>query len=183
MSLYGATKLSNEIIANALSKGSRTSVLGLRFFSVYGPWGRPDMAYFRIISNLISGTKFDLFGSGLKSRDFTYIDDVVESIFELTKVFDADYVGGISDIVNIGGGNPHSVIEMIDILEELTHKRITFERLANDSKDVDRTSASTLKLKSIIGVAPKISLREGLKRTFDWANQDEVRSRLPNWVN
>jgi UDP-glucuronate 4-epimerase len=183
VSLYGATKLSNEIIANSLASNTNTSVLGLRFFSVYGPWGRPDMAYFRLISNLISGTHFNLFGSGAKSRDFTFIDDVVESVFMLTNTFDPNSVGGKADVINIGGGNPHSINEMINILESIASRRVSFDRMEEDSKDVDRTSASIVKLKELVGVVPKTTLYDGLLTTYNWANLPEIRSELDNWVS
>ena len=112
-SFYGSTKLANELLTPTLIKNSATKARGLRFFTVYGPWGRPDMAYFRMIANVISGTSFNFFGDGSIERDFTYIDDVVNSVISLMSEMDARKPG-YSDVVNLGGGRPLSLNYLLD---------------------------------------------------------------------
>jgi UDP-glucuronate 4-epimerase len=113
-SFYGATTLSNETLSRSLIPGSNTRARGMRFFTVYGPEGRPDMAYFRIVSSLLEGTEFELFGDGSIERDFTFIDDCTRMI----QLLESDLQGksvGYSDIVNIGGGHPISMNKLIEI--------------------------------------------------------------------
>jgi UDP-glucuronate 4-epimerase len=102
-SLYGATKLSNEIIASSASRETGIRTRGLRFFTVYGPWGRPDMVYFRIGASVLIGKEFTLNGDGSLLRDFTYIDDVVKSVLLLERQLRIEPIG-FADVINIGGG-------------------------------------------------------------------------------
>jgi UDP-glucuronate 4-epimerase len=181
ISFYGATKLSNEILAASRVRGSSTRVRGLRFFTVYGPWGRPDMAYFRIASSLISGTEFKLFGNGSIRRDFTFIDDVIESVFRLSAELNQHPIG-YSDIVNVGGGKPASLLELIQAFEQITHKNLNLKKMDSFPGDVKETISDTSYQKSIIGFVPKIDLTVGATKFLEWALEPGVARHLDEWV-
>ena len=134
-SFYGATKLADELLTPTLLKNSSTSARALRFFTVYGPWGRPDMAYFRMIANVISGSEFNFYGDGSIERDFTYIDDAVNSIIALMDELQTREPG-YSDVVNLGGGRPLSMNYLLETIRELTGKKVQFNRLETNSNDV-----------------------------------------------
>lgn len=180
-SFYGATKLSNESLANALVKDSFTRARGMRFFTVYGPFGRPDMAYFRIISSLINGTPFRLFGDGSVERDFTFIEDCVNMIKLLEQEL-GNHDAGFADVVNIGGGNPVSINSLIKITGDLLNTNINLSRHASDPKDVARTMADSSRLVRLIGVKPERKLEDGLIMTIRWAKEDVTGLELMNWV-
>ena len=181
VSYYGASKLCNEILAGTASKISGMSAVGLRFFTVYGPYGRPDMAYFRLLAQVLSGYKFELFGDGSVLRDFTFVEDTVHALYLLLVSQQKGNFEG-SHIFNIGGGKPASMLDMIAEVEKLAGRELVFEKLASFSGDVKSTHANTDKLNQAIGFIPKVSLAEGLKRTYDWSNQKEMRESLKNWA-
>ena len=180
-SFYGATKLSNEILTNSVIRGSKTRARGLRFFTVYGPAGRPDMAYFRIINSLINGSNFTLFGDGSIERDFTYIDDCVEMIIKLSEEL-VDHKEGFSDIVNIGGGHPVSMDKLIEIASKELNKELAITKTAKNPKDVLKTMADSSYLMSLIGKKPQIKLEEGIKKTIQWATEQVTPEQLESWV-
>jgi UDP-glucuronate 4-epimerase len=180
-SFYGATKLSNESLANALVKDSLTRARGMRFFTVYGPSGRPDMAYFRIISSLINGTEFQLFGDGSIERDFTFIEDCVKMISLLGEEL-GKHEAGFSDVVNIGGGQPVSISKLIEIASDLLNSEISLSIHASNPKDVFRTMADSSRLTSLIGVKPERKLEDGLEMTIQWAKDDVTPLQLMNWA-
>ena len=122
-SFYGATKLTNELLTPTLLKNSATRARGLRFFTVYGPWGRPDMAYFRMIANVLSGSEFTLYGDGSAQRDFTYIGDVINLVNLLTKEL-TGRTSGFNDVVNLGGGKPYSILDLVELITNLSGNRI-----------------------------------------------------------
>jgi UDP-glucuronate 4-epimerase len=181
LSFYGATKLSNELITPTLLRGSSTRVRGLRFFTVYGPWGRPDMAYFRLINSALNNETFNLYGNGKASRDFTYIDDVVSAIDKLhsdlqSRAFE------FSDIVNVGGGNPASMLEMIDIISGYTKIKLNIKELGKHHNDVDSTNADPSYLESLVGSSPKTKLQDGLAQVVEWGRVPEIKGLLPEWI-
>ena len=180
-SYYGTTKLFNEHAARILAKGTKTKTRGLRFFTVYGPMGRPDMAYFRIASSLLTSTEFQLFGDGNIRRDFTYIDDVTESIILL-----AEQLNGMSDVqsdvVNVGGGRPQSIRELIQATEELTGRKLRILESAAHISDVKQTEADTRLIEELTGFKPSIPIEEGMARFLDWANKENIIENLKNWV-
>jgi UDP-glucuronate 4-epimerase len=183
ISFYGASKLSNELLASALVRGSRTNARGLRFFTVYGPWGRPDMAYFRIAEALKNGSQFKLFGSGEVIRDFTYIDDIIYSTLLLAEELDSRKESGFSDVVNIGGGKPSSMKQLITAFEIVSQSKLQIKQLAHVEKDVNQTIASLNLQSQLIGFTPKVSLEEGVKQVFKWANNPLVTSKLNSWAS
>lgn len=180
-SYYGVTKFANELAASALFSQSNTAARGLRFFTVYGPWGRPDMAYFRIMSNLISETKFTLFGDGSIKRDFTYIDDVVEAAIELGVQLQT-CAPGFHDVVNIGGGRPVSMGRIIEISEELTKKNLNFEQMESDKNDSRITVSDTNYLRSLVKFSPKVEVESGLEKFYRWATRAANQESLKDWV-
>lgn len=181
ISFYGATKLSNEILASSGRQQTRTKSRGLRFFTVYGPWGRPDMAYFRILASLLDGYDFPMFGTGNVLRDFTHINDVTESILKLDHQLSSE-VEGFADVVNVGGGKPSTLSEMIGVLEDLLGKKIAARLEIADSNDVLRTCADSSYLMSLTNQLPATSLESGLSDVIRWATNDEVRPKLRSWA-
>ena len=180
-SYYGATKYSNEIAARALFAGTNQKVLGLRFFSVYGPMGRPDMAYFRLLRAALLDTEFNLFGDGTIKRDFTYIDDVIQSILNLiAKCRESDF--SFCDVINIGGGQPMSMKDLIDTVSSLTQKNLKINYLDQNKDDSKLTCASTKKLFEWTESIPKVTLLEGIERVYSWMNSKEVLPLLNKWV-
>jgi UDP-glucuronate 4-epimerase len=181
-SFYGASKLSNEIFVKSVLTHSETKAAGMRFFTVYGPWGRPDMAYFRILTSVLTGAKFELFGDGSIRRDFTYIDDTVSGIIALFENA-SKLETGKPEIFNIGGGNPASISELILEIEKIagsTVKRVTKNEI---SGDVRETIANPAKLQAFTGFTPQISLEKGLRKFYDWSTREEIASQLHDWVS
>ncbi len=180
-SFYGATKLANELLTPTLIKNSSTKARGMRFFTVYGPWGRPDMAYFRMIANAIVGSPFSFFGDGSVERDFTYIDDTVNSIIALIKELETRPTG-YSDILNLGGGRPLSMNYLLEQVSKMAGAEVQFERTLANSNDVNRTMADATLLKSLTGSKPAIVLEDGLVQVITWAKQEGVSKHLEGWV-
>lgn len=184
VSLYAATKKSNELMAHAYSKLYNIPSTGLRFFTVYGPAGRPDMAYFSFTNKLRSGERIQLFNYGKCKRDFTYIDDIVEGIVCVLQLPPARKNGedGLPippyAVYNIGNGHPESVTDFLDVLQqELIRARVLpkdydfeahRELVPMQPGDVPVTYADTTELERDFGFKPKTGLREGLRRFAEW---------------
>jgi UDP-glucuronate 4-epimerase len=180
VSLYAATKKSNELMAHTYSHLYGIPTTGLRFFTVYGPWGRPDMAYFSFTKSIIEGKPIRVFNHGKMERDFTYIDDIVLGIVKLINRppmpnpnWD-ERVDSISTsfapykIYNIGNNEPVSLMRFIGVLEGLIGKKA--EKIFMDMQpgDVLRTYADVTDLERDIGFRPSTSIEEGLARFVDW---------------
>ena len=180
-SFYGSTKLANELLAPTLVKNSATIARGLRFFTVYGPWGRPDMAYFRMISNVIAGTDFNFFGDGSIERDFTFISDAVSSVINLTIELDGRKPG-FSDVVNLGGGRPLSMNYLLETVGSLTGKTVEFQRLETNKNDAKKTMSDSTYIQELIGSKPNIKLEDGISKTIEWASRDVISKNLDKWV-
>ncbi len=180
-SLYGVTKLSNELFAEIQSKSSNLRFRGLRYFTVYGPWGRPDMAYFRIAAAALGQGKFTLFGDGTIKRDFTYIDDVVENTIalfrDLTKQDEK-----FNDIVNIGGSRPLEMNYLIDLISKKGSHKIDLARGEESKLDSQITMADNSYLKSILGELKFTDLEEGIENLMKWASQENVKPSLSDWI-
>ncbi len=181
VSIYGATKRANEILAPTYVRGSSTRARGLRFFTVYGPWGRPDMAYFRLINSGINKTEFTRFGDGHVKRDFTYISDITQQISGLHKELQSQKKG-FSDIVNIGGGNPHSLNDLIESVNSKLGSDIHVLTSDMNPNDTLYTCADVSLQNSLTGFVPKVSLSEGIKETIEWASRSDVALNLNRWV-
>ena len=180
-SFYGSTKLANELLVPTLVKNSETVARGLRFFTVYGPWGRPDMAYFRMIANAIVGTEFNFFGDGSIERDFTFINDAVKSVVNLTLELESRKPG-FSDVVNLGGGRPLSMNYLLEIVGSLTGKKVSFERYDTNLNDARKTMSDPSYIQKLISSKPSTKLEDGISMTIDWASRKEISSNLDKWV-
>jgi UDP-glucuronate 4-epimerase len=181
VSIYGATKRANEILAPTYVRGSSTRARGLRFFTVYGPWGRPDMAYFRLINSGINKTEFTRFGDGHVKRDFTYISDITQQISGLHKELQS-HEKGFSDIVNIGGGNPHSLNDLIESVNSKLGSDIHVLTSGMNPNDTLYTCADVSLQNSLTGFVPKVTLSEGIKETIEWASSRDISLNLDRWV-
>jgi len=180
-SFYGATKLANELLTPTLIQNSSTAARGLRFFTVYGPWGRPDMAYFRMIANVISGSEFNFFGDGSVERDFTFIDDAVNSVISLTTELQKRKPG-YSDVVNLGGGRPLSMNYLLQTVSSISKIEVKFNRLNSNSNDAKKTMSDSKYIESLIGSKPNTKLEDGIAKTIEWAMREDISSSLNNWV-
>jgi UDP-glucuronate 4-epimerase len=168
-------------MAQSIAKKFPIKIRGLRYFTVYGPWGRPDMSYFRVIESLVNNQTFKLFGDGQIRRDFTYIDDVVRSCVLLGRELDAREAG-FHDIVNVGGGNPESISDMVHELERLTGKSLKVEIHPSNASDVKVTHSDSQYLESLIGKHSFTRLSEGLKKILAWAENSVSKDELRSWV-
>ena len=173
VSLYAATKKSNELFAHCYSKLYNIPTTGLRFFTVYGPAGRPDMAYFGFTNKLLKGETIQIFNYGNCRRDFTYVDDIVEGVWRVMQGAPAPYA-----VYNIGGGQPENLLDFVNILqEELVRAGVLpadfdfeahKELVPMQPGDVPVTYADTSALERDFGFTPKITLREGLRKFAEW---------------
>ena len=180
-SFYGATKLANELLTPTLIQNSSTAARGLRFFTVYGPWGRPDMAYFRMIANVVSGAEFNFFGDGSIERDFTFIDDAINSVIELTTELQKRK-SGYSDVVNIGGGRPLSINYLLQTVSSISKKEVRFNRLNSNTNDSKKTMSDSKYIESLIDSKPSTKLEDGIAETIEWAMRKDISTNLNNWV-
>jgi len=169
VSLYAATKKSNELMAHSYSHLFKLPATGLRFFTVYGPWGRPDMAYFSFAEKMARGATIPVFAEGLLTRDFTYIDDIVEGVVRLLfKPTPASDTSAPHAVFNIGNHNPVRVLDFIQTLEEVTGIEARKEFLPMQPGDVPATHASIDKLKAWVDFAPVTPLATGLANFWAW---------------
>ena len=180
-SFYGSTKLANELLVPTLVKNSETIARGLRFFTVYGPWGRPDMAYFRMIANVIAGAEFNFFGDGSIERDFTFISDAVGSVINLALELE-ERKPGFSDVVNLGGGRPLSMNYLMEVVGSLTGKKVSFERFETNLNDAHKTMSDASYIQNLIGSKPSTKLEDGISKTIEWASRNEISANLDKWV-
>ena len=184
VSLYAATKKSNELFAHCYSKLYNIPTTGLRFFTVYGPAGRPDMAYFGFTNKLLKGETIQIYNFGNCRRDFTYVDDIVEGIVRVMQGAPERKNGedGLPvppyAVYNIGGGQPENLLDFVNILQEellragVLPKDFNFEEhkqlVAMQPGDVPVTYADSTALERDFGFTPKITLREGLRKFAEW---------------
>lgn len=176
LSLYGATKLANELMAHAYAHLFALPATGLRFFTVYGPWGRPDMAVWLFTKAILEGSPLRLFNSGHMRRDFTYIDDAVEAVVRLIKRPPEDAPSDPSEkpskppcrVYNVGNSRPVEVIEMVRLLEKVTGRTGRCELLPMRSIDVLETYADNTELERAVGFSPGTPLQVGLQRFVEW---------------
>ena len=169
VSLYAATKKSNELMAHSYSHLFKLPATGLRFFTVYGPWGRPDMAYFSFAEKMARGATIPVFAEGLLTRDFTYIDDIVEGVVRLLfKPTPATPTSAPHTVFNIGNHNPVQVLDFIQTLENVMGIEAQKEFLPMQPGDVPATHASIDKLKAWVDFAPTTPLADGLARFWTW---------------
>ena len=169
VSLYAATKKSDELMAYAYSNLYNIKVTGLRFFTVYGPFGRPDMAYFSFTNAITNDQEIKVFNNGDMYRDFTYVDDIVTGIISLLDKIPSMDLNGVSyKIYNIGNNNPVKISDFIEILEQELNRVAKKIYLPMQPGDVYETYADIDDLKKVTGFAPKTSLKEGLHKFIVW---------------
>ena len=146
--------------------------VGLRFFTVYGPWGRPDMAYFKFTKNIINDVPIEVYGNGEMSRDFTYIDDIVHGILELVNIDNKKlFTDNVPfEILNLGNDSPVELNEFISIIEKTIGKKAIKQFLEIQPGDVKRTSANLKKTQSKINFFPKTKIEAGLPKFIEWYN-------------
>jgi UDP-glucuronate 4-epimerase len=162
VSLYGATKRANELMAHAYSHLFQIPCTGLRYFTVYGPWGRPDMALFLFTEAILKSRPINVYNYGRMRRDFTYIDDIVEgTVAALEKPF-------AYEIFNLGNSNATELMDFIGIIEEELGREAKKNMMPLQPGDVLETSADIQKSKEMIGFIPKTSLREGIRHFVAW---------------
>ena len=180
VSLYAATKKSNELMAHSYAHLYGIPCTGLRFFTVYGPWGRPDMAYFKFADKMMKGEPIDVYNNGDMMRDFTYIDDIIEGVVRLldqpatsSPDWKADTPDAASSnapyrIYNIGNNNPEQLMDMISYLEEAMGKKAVINYKPMQPGDVYQTYADIDALEQAVGFKPSTSLQDGLQKFTAW---------------
>ena len=180
VSLYAATKKANELMAHSYSHLYRLPVTGLRFFTVYGPWGRPDMAYFSFTRAIVEGRPIDVFNGGKMLRDFTYIDDIVEGVIRIADTIpaadplwnseapDPSSSNAPYRIYNIGNSVPVPLLDFIGLLEDSLGRRAEKRFLPMQAGDVQATYADVKALKDAVGFSPSTPLREGIRHFVEW---------------
>jgi len=166
VSLYGATKKSNELMAHAYSHLYKIPVTGLRFFTVYGPWGRPDMVYFKFTRAILDATPITIFNYGKLKRDFTYIDDIVQGVVDVMNIIPEGEI--LYRLFNIGNSDPVDLLNFIEKLENILNKQAKKEMLPMQQGDVLTTFADTTKLEEYCGYKPYTPLEKGLKKFVEW---------------
>ncbi len=171
LNLYAASKKSNELMGFTYANLYNIPCVGLRFFTVYGPWGRPDMAYFKFTKNIIKNIPIDVHGNGKMYRDFTYIDDIVDAILKLINVKNEKLFLNKKvnyDIFNVGNENPVNLEYFISIIENCLGKSAKINFLDSQPGEVERTSANMIKLRRTINYLPKTKIEEGIPKFIEW---------------
>ncbi|KTC65747.1 protein capI (plasmid) [Legionella adelaidensis] len=180
LTIYAASKKANELIAHSYSHLYQLPTTGLRFFTVYGPWGRPDMAFFSFTKDILEGNPIKIFNNGQMQRDFTYIDDIVVGISTaLTKIPQPtnDWLAETPNpafsnapyqVFNIGCGQPVALMDYIEAIEDALGKKAIKEFYPMQKGDVLSTHADTLRLQEYLGYKPSIPVREGVRNFVNW---------------
>ncbi len=159
---YGVTKLAAEHLSELYRHNFGVSTVSLRYFTVYGPRQRPDMGFHRFINDLLAGKPLSIFGSGEQTRDFTFIDDIVEANLA------AAALEGVEGVYNLGGGSRVTLLEVLRTLADVAGRPLELNHLPEQAGDVKHTEADTSRAREKLGYAPRVSLREGLTRQVAW---------------
>lgn len=187
LSFYAATKKSMELMAHTYAHLHKLPITAFRFFTVYGPWGRPDMALFKFVKAMLEDQEIEVYGQGQMSRDFTYIDDLVTGILNLSRIIpnEANRVShdtlshqGPYRVVNIGGGQPVGVLDFIESIEKVMGKPAKRRMLPMQQGDVPRTYASPELLVALTGEKPEIGLDQGVRAFVQWYLEHRVELQL-----
>ncbi len=175
---YAATKRSNELIAHAYSSLFKIPTTGLRFFTVYGPWGRPDMALYKFTKNIMDGKKIEVFNYGNHERDFTYVEDIAKAVSKLCfkipkkkkilKESNPSSSKAPFEIFNIGNNKPVKLMHYIKLIEKNLNKKAKIKFLPIQPGDIKNTLSSNIKLNNYINYKPKITAESGVKKFVDW---------------
>ena len=171
-SKYGLSKLGNESYASIFSNSTNISTIGLRFFSVYGPWGRPDMAYYLFTSSITNDKKIHLNNNGNMFRDWTYIDDVINGIIESMKYLLSENKQVKNKIINLGNDTPVETKKLLCMLErKLNKKAVVVNKTSKNEAYI--THADITKAKNLLGYQPKVSLEKGIDKFLNWYKKYE----------
>jgi UDP-glucuronate 4-epimerase len=178
LTLYAASKKAGELMAHSYAHLHKVPTTAFRFFTVYGPWGRPDMALFKFVDNILRDKPIDIYGEGKMSRDFTYIDDLVESIIRLVGVVpgEGNRVQGADTlsrhapfrVINIGGGQPVPLMEFVEAVEQAVGRPASRNMLPMQQGDVPRTYAAPDLLQALTGFCPSIPVSLGVPKFVEW---------------
>ena len=179
VSFYAATKKSNEMMAHSYSHLYGLPTTGLRFFTVYGPWGRPDMALFKFTKNILEGKPIDVYNHGDMQRDFTYVDDIVEGISRVVSlvpegkdIVQGNYPTNQSSapytIFNIGNGKPVNLMDYVHELERVLDKKAEINFMPMQAGDVQKTYASTDNLLKAVDYLPEVGIEQGIREFVEW---------------
>jgi UDP-glucuronate 4-epimerase len=180
LSLYAATKKSNELMAHTYSYLYELPATGLRFFTVYGPWGRPDMSLFKFTKNIIEGKPIDIYNNGNHRRDFTYIDDIIEGVVRVMDKIpqtNPEWSGDEPDpgtssasyrLYNIGNNNPVELMRYIEVIENCIGEKAKKNFLPMQPGDVPESYADIDDLKNITGFTPTTKIETGVAKFIDW---------------
>ena len=181
ITLYAATKLANEAMAHSYAHLFHIPCTGLRFFTVYGPWGRPDMSPIKFLSAILEGRPIDVYGQGRMQRDFTYVDDIVDGVLaalDRPAVVDPDWdplkpdpaTSGVAPwrVFNLGAGRPVDLMRYIQVFEEKLGKKAILNMMPMQPGDVTNTEADVAATAEALGYRPKVSIEEGVGRFVDW---------------
>ena len=185
LTLYAATKKAKEAMAHSYAHLWDIPTTAFRFFTVYGPWGRPDMALFKFVAAILAGKPIEIYGDGEMRRDFTYIDDLVEAIVRLIDCVPETgkpvTVEGVTDslspvapwrVVNIGNGQPVELMDFIEALEQALGRTAEKIMLPMQKGDVTETYASNALLAALTGFRPKVAVTEGVQNLVDWYDRE-----------
>lgn len=180
ITLYSATKAANEAMAHAYAHLFGIASTGFRFFTVYGPWGRPDMALFKFTDAILKGQPIDVYGEGRMSRDFTYVDDIVDGLLAAldrppaaNPAWDAANPDPATSaapwrVLNLGAGRRVALMRYIEVLEAKLGVKATLNLMPMQPGDVTDTDANTDETRAVLGYAPKVTVEEGVARFVDW---------------
>jgi len=171
ISPYAASKKANEVMAHVYHKIFDMNIIMLRFFTVYGPKQRPDLAINKFTRLMLDGKEIPMFGDGTTSRDYTYIDDIVDGVCK-----SLDYVinnENVYEIVNIGSNSPVSLKEMIEVIGKVLNVEPKIKQMPMQPGDVDRTFADVSKAKKLLGYEPKVSFEQGIKNFIEWYDKNK----------
>ena len=179
ISFYAATKKSTESLAHSYSSLWKIPITMLRFFTVYGPWGRPDMAYFKFTKNILEGKKIDIYNKGIMYRDYTYIDDIIDGIYKLinkapstkiNKKIKNDSISPVAPfrILNIGNTKKVYLLDFINTLEKELNKKAIKKFLPMQKGDVHSTLSDSFLLKRLTGYNPKTDYKKGIQKFIKW---------------
>jgi nucleoside-diphosphate-sugar epimerase len=162
ISPYGISKLCVENLANTYSKIKHQSIIGLRYFTVYGPGQRPDMAFTKICKSLHNGIPFEIYGDGKQVRDFTYVSDIVQATIQIMQSKN-------SGVYNVAGGNEISLLDVIKIFEQVSNRELKVEFIPSQIGDVRKTAASTSKIRNEINWSPTFIIQSGILEQWNWS--------------
>lgn len=168
VSYYGATKRAGELLSHSYAELFGLKQTGLRFFTVYGPWGRPDMAYWLFTDSILKGKPIPVFGQGKLRRDFTYIDDIAFALIRIVETPFADGEGAPHRLYNLGNNHPETVSDLIRIIEQATGRKAIVEMADGPPGDVNETYADISRAGRDFGFAPQTQLPEGIARFVEW---------------